>query len=216
MNLVKEFVKKLLCQSPHLYQILMDTGDAKLIYCGDYSFWWGNRNVFGQLLEQIRNEGQKKTRSAYDSVLIDQNNPLTFILQYSGTLGPLHFQNFDHCFTCAQFSPSLTLLDVVRQLATARDAFTFVRNDWAPRFIRSDWSKIKLGVMMRAVNQKFHQSPHLKTLLRGTRDGWLIEHTCNDTTWGDGGDMGSGANGMNLLGKILMWVRSHLHPLPHM
>eukprot|EP01126_Amoeba_proteus_P035689 TRINITY_DN3602_c0_g2_i2.p1 TRINITY_DN3602_c0_g2~~TRINITY_DN3602_c0_g2_i2.p1 ORF type:complete len:325 (-),score=40.35 TRINITY_DN3602_c0_g2_i2:621-1595(-) len=62
MNLVKEFVKKLLCQSPHLYQILMDTGDAKLIYCGDYSFWWGNRNVFGQLLEQIRNEGQKKNK----------------------------------------------------------------------------------------------------------------------------------------------------------
>ena len=58
--------------------------------------------------------------------------------------------------------------------------------------------------MRRAVLEKFRQHPDIRAELPGTGDATLIEHTANDSYWGDGG------GGRNMLGRILMETRETL------
>jgi hypothetical protein len=53
---------------------------------------------------------------------------------------------------------------------------------------------------------KFTQDEDLKNILLGTGKSLLVEHTKNDSYWGDGGD----GSGKNRLGKLLMEVREEL------
>jgi ribA/ribD-fused uncharacterized protein len=72
--------------------------------------------------------------------------------------------------------------------------------------LRRDWESVKVEVMRRAVRAKFQQHEDLRDLLLGTGEARLVEHTENDAYWGDGGD----GSGKNMLGRILMDVRSEL------
>ena len=72
--------------------------------------------------------------------------------------------------------------------------------------LRRDWESVKDAVMMDAIRAKFTQHADLRELLLGTGDAELVEHTANDSYWGDGGD-GSGAN---RLGLLLMRLRAEL------
>ncbi len=72
--------------------------------------------------------------------------------------------------------------------------------------LRRDWEKAKDDVMRTAVRAKFTQHEELKKLLLDTGDAILVEHTENDSYWGDGGD----GSGKNMLGRILMQVRGEL------
>ena len=74
------------------------------------------------------------------------------------------------------------------------------------RKLRRDWESFKIDVMREAVMAKFTQHGELRTLLLETNDAKIIEHTANDNYWGDGGD----GKGKNMLGQILMEVRSKL------
>jgi ribA/ribD-fused uncharacterized protein len=60
--------------------------------------------------------------------------------------------------------------------------------------------------MMDALRAKFTQDEELKATLLGTGDAVLVEHTANDSYWGDGGDGG----GKNRLGHLLMRLRAEL------
>ena len=72
--------------------------------------------------------------------------------------------------------------------------------------MRRNWDNIKDNVMLEALQAKFSQHPELKALLLATGDSVLVEHTENDSYWGDGGDW----SGKNRLGKLLMKVREEL------
>jgi N-glycosidase YbiA len=72
--------------------------------------------------------------------------------------------------------------------------------------LRPDWEAVKDAVMRDAVRAKFSQHDDLKAILLGTGDAVLVEHTANDSYWGDGGD----GSGKNRLGQILMDVRAEL------
>lgn len=74
------------------------------------------------------------------------------------------------------------------------------------RKLRRDWESVKVGVMRDAVTAKFTTHPELAALLLSTGDAKLVEHTENDDYWGDGGD----GTGKNMLGRILMEVRTKL------
>ncbi len=73
------------------------------------------------------------------------------------------------------------------------------------RPLRPDWDAVKIDIMRSAVHAKFSQNDGLRHLLIETGDAILIEHTTNDSFWGDGG-----GSGKNMLGLILMEVRSDL------
>lgn len=72
--------------------------------------------------------------------------------------------------------------------------------------LRKNWDNIKDNVMYDALKAKFEQHSELKKLLIETRTKKLIEHTENDSYWGDGGD----GSGKNRLGKLLMRLRTEL------
>ena len=72
--------------------------------------------------------------------------------------------------------------------------------------LRRDWERVKDGIMREAVLAKFTQHADVRAVLLGTGDAELVEHTSNDSYWGDGGD----GSGKNKLGKILMSVRDEL------
>jgi ribA/ribD-fused uncharacterized protein len=72
--------------------------------------------------------------------------------------------------------------------------------------LRPDWERAKDAIMREAVLAKFTQHDELRTILLGTGDARLVEHTENDSYWGDGGD----GSGRNRLGEILMSVRDEL------
>ena len=57
--------------------------------------------------------------------------------------------------------------------------------------------------MKLALLHKFEQHKDLREKLVGTGNKRLVEHTSNDSYWGDGGD----DSGLNKLGKLLMDVR---------
>lgn len=74
------------------------------------------------------------------------------------------------------------------------------------RPLRSDWEKVKDDVMRGALAAKFAQHPPLTQLLLATGDAMIVEHTRNDSYWGDGGD----GSGQNKLGILLVELREKL------
>ena len=60
--------------------------------------------------------------------------------------------------------------------------------------------------MFDAILAKFTQHESLRPLLLSTSSAKIIEHTENDSYWGDGGN----GKGKNMLGKILIRVRDEL------
>ena len=72
--------------------------------------------------------------------------------------------------------------------------------------LRPDWERVKDAIMREAALAKFTQHADLRDILLGTGDAILVEHTENDSYWGDGGD----GSGRNRLGEILMSVRDEL------
>jgi ribA/ribD-fused uncharacterized protein len=70
--------------------------------------------------------------------------------------------------------------------------------------LRKDWEEIKVFVMYLLVYKKFSQNPKLLQKLLDTENIYLEEgNTWGDTIWGT-----VGGKGQNLLGRILMEVRS--------
>lgn len=94
--------------------------------------------------------------------------------------------------------------EAVRLVSKPRDAAAMGRDRSLP--LRPDWESVKDDVMRDAVRAKFTQHVDMKRLLLSTGDAELVEHTTNDSYWADGGD----GSGKNMLGKILMEIRSEL------
>ncbi len=109
----------------------------------------------------------------------------------------------EHYFQAQKFKDA-GLKEKVRRAKTPMIAARLGRDRSSP--LRRDWESIKIDVMRRAVRAKFEQHENLRQLLLSTGDAKLVEHTANDSYWGDGGD-GSGGN---MLGRILMDVRDAL------
>lgn len=94
--------------------------------------------------------------------------------------------------------------ELVRAASSPMEAAKMGRERSRP--LRADWETVKDDIMRKAVKAKFTQYNDLKEVLLGTDDAILVEHTTNDAYWGDGGD----GSGKNMLGKILMEVRTEL------
>jgi ribA/ribD-fused uncharacterized protein len=94
--------------------------------------------------------------------------------------------------------------EAVRLCKKPGDAAAMGRSRKLP--LRRDWEGAKEQVMMEALRAKFTQHEELKATLLGTGDAKLVEHTANDSYWGDGGD----GTGKNRLGQLLMQLRAEL------
>ena len=92
----------------------------------------------------------------------------------------------------------------VRRAKTPNDAAKKGRDRSRP--LRADWEEVKDYVMREALHAKFTQHPDLKENLLATGAADIVEHTTNDSYWGDGGD----GSGKNMLGVLLMELRENL------
>jgi len=94
--------------------------------------------------------------------------------------------------------------EAVRMASKPAQAASMGRDRKRP--LRRDWESVKERVMLDALRAKFTQHEELKAILLGTGDAMLVEHTVNDSYWGDGGD----GSGKNCLGQLLMRLREEL------
>ncbi len=72
--------------------------------------------------------------------------------------------------------------------------------------IRPDWNDIKVDRMKAVLRAKFMQHDDLKEKLLATRDNILIEESSTDSFWG----IGKNGKGKNMLGELLMMLRTEL------
>lgn len=91
--------------------------------------------------------------------------------------------------------------DEIRNAKTAFLAAQMGRDRARP--IRADWDVVKDQVMLEAIRFKFDQHAMLREILISTSGARLVEHTSNDSYWGDGGD----GEGRNRLGELLGQLR---------
>lgn len=113
------------------------------------------------------------------------------------------WETSEHYFQAQKFAGTKHESEV-RKAKGPREAADMGRDRQRP--LRPDWEKVKDDIMREAVMAKFTQRKDLKEILLSTGDATLVEHTENDSYWGDGGN----GTGKNMLGKILMEVREIL------
>lgn len=123
---------------------------------------------------------------------------------YPITLDGKDWPTSEHYFQAQKFE-DVTYQERIRQTESPMAAARMGRD--RKQKLRKDWDTIKDEVMTNAVRAKFTQHAGLRTALLATGDAKIVEHTENDSYWGDGGD----GTGKNMLGKILMHVRSELN-----
>lgn len=109
----------------------------------------------------------------------------------------------EHYFQAQKFAGT-KFEEEIRRLKSPMIAARMGRDRGKP--LRADWEQVKDEVMRRAVLAKFTQHEELRDILLSTGDALLVEHTRNDSYWGDGGD----GQGRNMLGQILSGVREEL------
>lgn len=119
--------------------------------------------------------------------------------QLKGRLWP----TTEHYFQAQKF-PGTAHEEEIRLMASPMVAARAGRSRKRP--LRADWENAKEDVMREALRAKFTQHAELRELLLSTGDARLVEHTTNDSYWGDGGD----GSGRNRLGELLMELRAEL------
>lgn len=109
----------------------------------------------------------------------------------------------EHYFQAQKFSDK-AYQEKIRKAPTAMQAAQLGRSRKVK--ILKNWDNRRDNVMYEALKAKFTQHEDLQQLLLETGDKILVEHTENDSYWGDGGD----GSGKNRLGKLLMRLRKEL------
>jgi len=125
---------------------------------------------------------------------------------------PIHLQGktwptSEHYFQAQKFAGT-DHEEAIRLQKSAMIAARLARDRTKP--LRKEWEAVKDDIMREAVRAKFRQHADLAKVLLGTGDATIVEHTENDSYWGDGGD----GSGKNMLGMILMDVRQELRSAP--
>ncbi|MCW1921378.1 NADAR family protein [Luteolibacter arcticus] len=122
---------------------------------------------------------------------------------YPITLGKKKWPTSEHYFQAQKFENPADR-EEVRRANSPMLAARLGRD--RKKKLRKDWEAVKVGIMRQALEAKFAQHAELKELLLSTGTAKLVEHTGNDSYWGDGGD----GTGKNMLGRLLMELREKL------
>lgn len=126
------------------------------------------------------------------------SNFAAFPIKLDGLVWPTS----EHYFQAQKFEDE-TYREKIRKAKTPMIAAQWGRD--RKMKLRRDWESVKVDVMFKAVTAKFSQHEELKNMLLETGDARLVEHTENDSYWGDGGN----GRGRNMLGQLLMKVRDN-------
>lgn len=122
---------------------------------------------------------------------------------YGVKLDGLWWPTTEHYFQAQKFAGT-PYMDEIRQAETPKIAAELGRSRAHP--LRPDWEQVKDDVMRQAVLCKFETHESIRRILFGTGNEDIVEAAPGDYYWGCGKD----GSGRNMLGKILMEVRTHL------
>lgn len=114
------------------------------------------------------------------------------------------WKSSEHYFQAQKFIGTPYEEFIRKSADTPRKAFELARNSSLTRWQRSNWDKIKLYVMYKALLAKFCANDRLRFLLNSTGNRKLVENSYYDNFWGDRDNAGKGAN---YLGRLLEDVR---------
>jgi ribA/ribD-fused uncharacterized protein len=127
------------------------------------------------------------------------SNFAAYTIELDGKVWPTS----EHYFQAQKFAGT-EFEEEIRRVRSPMVAARMGRDRGKP--LRADWERVKDEVMRRAVLAKFTQHAELRDKLLKTGEAVLVEHTRNDSYWGDGGD----GRGRNMLGQILVSIREEL------
>jgi len=136
----------------------------------------------------------------------DKNKPyyeFTNFYQCNIRINGMVWPSSEHYFQAQKFHTDQRLVNMIRQAATAREAFDLARQYDGQK--RRDWDQAKTDIMRQIVWEKFSQNQVLGALLKSTGNAILEEHSPFDSFWGIYNGVGQ-----NWLGIILMETRSKL------
>ena len=109
----------------------------------------------------------------------------------------------EHYYQAQKFAPESEVWHLLRHAKTARE--TKVIADSHKSEIRSAWTmEFKMERMRSVLNMKFRPASEMNRLLQMTGDLELIHESRDDLFWG----RDRNGNGENLLGKLLMEIRT--------
>ncbi len=118
-------------------------------------------------------------------------------------IGGKTWKSSEHYFQAQKFVGT-KYESLIRKAPYAGEAAKMGRDRSLP--LRKDWESVKDNIMRDVVYAKFTQHKSCKELLLSTGNAKIVEHTENDSYWGDGGD----GRGKNRLGQILMEIRERI------
>jgi ribA/ribD-fused uncharacterized protein len=123
----------------------------------------------------------------------------------------------EHYYQAQKFPARPDIQEAIRNAPSPEAAVAIARQYEPPHtsLLREDWKDVNVGIMKKALQEKFRQNPNLQRVLffTGTRE--LVEASPHDKFWGDPSrapERGSAnyAKGQNMLGKLLMELREQL------
>lgn len=123
--------------------------------------------------------------------------------QHGFELDGKYWRTSEHYFQAQKFAGT-PHEERVRNARTPKQAAEIGRDRKLP--LRRDWERMKDDVMRKAVLAKFNTHADLREILLNTGNEEIVENAPHDYYWGCGKD----GSGKNMLGKILMEVRSQL------
>lgn len=112
------------------------------------------------------------------------------------------YKTSEHYFQAHKFEVGGKDFEDVVNAPTANDSAIIGRDRSRP--LRKDWEQVKDDIMFDALKLKFNNHPDIRQSLIETGEEELIEASPVDSYWGWGSDM----KGKNMLGKLLMKLRS--------
>lgn len=121
-------------------------------------------------------------------------------------IGGQSWPTSEHYFQAAKFlRTDPAWAQAIRRADNPMDAARRGRSRAHP--MHTKWNALRDDVMRRALLAKFTQHADLQALLLETDGRYLVEHTRNDSYWGDGANGRKRGPGANRLGKLLMELR---------
>jgi ribA/ribD-fused uncharacterized protein len=109
----------------------------------------------------------------------------------------------EHYFQAMKFVGSAHE-EAIRLASSPKDAAVLGRSRTFP--LRADWEQVKDQIMKNGVLAKFGSHADIRAVLLGTGEEEIVENAPGDAYWGCGAD----GKGKNMLGKILVEVRTEL------
>lgn len=131
---------------------------------------------------------------------------LGYLASYSNhgfVIDDVFYKTVEHYYQSQKFEDEKIKKEIIN-CKTPKEASIIGRDRSLP--LKKNWDKIKVGVMYKAVYEKFKQNPDLLEKLQNTGDAEIIEETKKENFWG----CGPNYDGQNAFGKILCKVREDL------